>query len=114
VFRSRSLKRAETGGRSIRQPEHAFLEDWVAAVPRCKRKAEQLLFIADAGDAILAPVIRAGSGLVMGEIVPGLSILAVVLSNRSPLPLAQVRTPFSPFGRTIAGFLQPGSFLCHG
>lgn len=32
----------------------------------------------------------------MGEIIPGIAVLAVVLADRSPLPLAEVRTPFLP------------------
>ncbi len=84
-------------GFAVRQAEHAFFEDRVFAIPEGHAEAQQLLVIADAGKAILAPVIGAGSGLVMGEVVPGISVLAVVLANRSPLPLAKVGSPFPPW-----------------
>src|ERR1700749_2258242 len=45
----------------------------------------------------------------MAEVVPGVSIFAVVLANRSPLPLAEVRSPLLPrntlFARLIQSFL---------
>ena len=83
-------------GFAVRQAEHAFFEDGVFAIPQGHAEAQQLLIIADAGKTILAPVIGAGAGLVMGEVVPGIAILAVVLANRTPLPLAKVGSPLSP------------------
>ena len=83
-------------GLAVRQPEHAFFEDGVFAIPQGYAEAQQLLMIADAGQTILAPVIGAGSRLVMSEVVPGITVLAVVLANCPPLPLAKVGSPFSP------------------
>ena len=79
---------------AVRQAEHTFFEDGVFAIPQGHAEAQQLLVIADAGKTILAPVIGTRSGLVMSEVVPGISILAVVLANRTPLPLAKVGPPF--------------------
>jgi hypothetical protein len=50
----------------------------VLAVPQGKGKAQSLLLIADAGEAVLAPVIGARAGLVVREIVPRIADLAVV------------------------------------
>src|SRR5258705_7085430 len=101
-------------GLAVRQAEHAFLEDGVLPVPQSYAEAHQLLVIADAGQTILAPVIGAGPGLVMTEVVPGISILAVVFANGSPLALAEVGPPLFPVRCALAGFLQAGLFLCHG
>src|SRR6185437_3253506 len=68
-------------GFAVRQSEYAFLENGIFAIPHGHAKAQQLFLIADAGKTILTPVIRTRSGLVMGEIVPGISVLAVVLAN---------------------------------
>src|SRR5258708_5493934 len=46
----------------------------------------------------------------MTEIVPGISIVAVILANCSPLPLAQVRSPLPPRNILSARFLQSFSF----
>ncbi len=83
-------------GLTVRQTERTFLENRVFAIPQGHAEAQQLLVIADPGETIFTPVISARSCLVMSEIVPGISILAVVLANRTPLPLAQVGPPFSP------------------
>src|SRR5271166_3379129 len=69
------------------------LEDRVLAVPESDGKAQALLLVADASDAVLAPVIGAGSGLIVSEVVPGVAVLAVVFPDGSPLALAQIRAP---------------------
>src|SRR5271156_2360942 len=75
-------------GLAVRQAECALFENRVLAVPERHAKAQQLLVVADAGKTILTPVICAGPGHVMSEIVPGIPVLAVVFTYCSPLPLA--------------------------
>jgi len=45
----------------------------------------------------------------MGEIVPGVAVIAVVLADRTPLPLAEVGAPFFPGDVCLARVVQ--SFL---
>src|SRR5215510_14585488 len=76
-----------------------------------------LLVVGESRQTVLAPVIGAGAGLVMAEVVPGISILAVVLPHGPPLPLAQVGAPLPPGDFTLARIrqallLRPGSFDC--
>ena len=71
------------------------------------------MLVADARETILAPVIGAGSGLIMSEVVPGVSIVAVVLADRTPLPLAQIRAPLSPGNLFRASFFEPEGFGGH-
>ena len=85
---------------AVGQPEQPLLEDGVFTVPQRKRKAEVLTIVGDARQAVFSPVIRARARLVVAEVVPRIARIAVVLSDRSPLPLAQVGPP-----------LLPGSFL---
>src|SRR5215469_7859901 len=87
---------------AVGQSEETLLDYRVLAIPQSQTEAEELLLIADAGKTLLTPMVGAGSGLVMTEVVPGISILAVILTDRAPLPLAQVGSPLSPgsFGRT--------------
>ena len=92
-------------GLAVRQPEHTFFEDGVFAVPQSHAEAQPLIVVADAGKAILTPVIGAGPGLVVSEVVPGITILAVVLANRTPLPFAKIRTPLPPGYFVVTGFL---------
>jgi len=75
-------------GLAVGETEKSFLEDGIAAVPQCQRKAKMLLVIGESRQTVLAPVIRAGSRLVVAEVVPGISILAVVFANGAPLSFA--------------------------
>ena len=81
---------------AVRQPEHAFFQDRILAIPQGQAEAQQLLIVADSGDTILTPVIGARAGLVMREVVPRVSVIAIVLADRPPLAFAKVRTPFLP------------------
>jgi len=62
--------------------------------------------VADACNAVLTPVVGARTSLIMGEVIPGIAIRTVVLADRAPLPLAQVRTPLFPWGLGYTRFFQ--------
>src|SRR5208337_3566949 len=99
-------------GLAVGQAVHPFLEDRVFAVPHGYAEAQELAKIADTGHAVFAPVIGARAGLVMSEVVPGVSVLAVVLANCTPLPLAQVGPHFLQGALWVAKnccFLSPSS-----
>src|SRR5262245_6180273 len=44
--------------------------------------------------------------MVVGEVVPGIAVFAVVLTHRAPLPLAQVGPPFLPRDSRLARVVQ--------
>src|SRR6266478_5122307 len=59
--------------------------------------------------------------MVEGEVIPGVAAFAVVLTDRTPLPLAQVGSPFLPRDSRLARLVQALLFrdvdnllLCHG
>src|SRR6202012_2959760 len=83
---------------AVGKAKHPFFQDWVAPIPECEREAQPLFVVAPAGDAILTPVIGAGARLVVGEVTPGVAVLAIIFANRSPLPLAEIRPPQIPRG----------------
>ena len=78
------------------QPERPLLEDRIAPVPQCQAQAQPLLAVAEAGQAVLAPAVGLGAGVVMRQVVPRLAVGAVILPDRAPLALAQIRTPRIP------------------
>src|SRR5512140_2419869 len=78
------------------QAEEPLLDDGIAAVPEREREAEELVPIADAGDAVLAPAVRARAGVVVGKVFPGRAVRAVVLAHRAPGALGDVRSPALP------------------
>src|SRR5688572_6310587 len=73
------------------------------------------MIITDTCEAVLAPLIGTGARMVMREIIPGAAVLAVIFTNGSPLPLAQIRSP--PFPWLSASGLFESIVLglsCHG
>ena len=78
------------------QPEEPLLEDRVAPVPQRERQAQPLLDVAEAGQAVLAPAVGAGAGMIVREVGPRVAVGAVVLADRAPLPFAEVRPPQIP------------------
>src|SRR4051812_21467815 len=95
---------------AVGEPEQTFFQDGIPFIPEGQSKAQPLLVIADAAQAIFAPPVSPGAGLVMGEIVPRVAILAVVFADCAPLPLAQVRSPFFPRDSRVARVIQPFLF----
>src|SRR6185437_561241 len=85
------------------QPEQPLLEKGIPAVPQRETDAEVLVDVAEPGQAVLAPPVSAGPGVIERQVVPRVAVLAVVLADRAPLPLADVGPPCVP----RAGLLQP-------
>ena len=98
----------------VGEPEESLLKDRVRAVPERQGKAEPLLVIGDAGQAVFAPAVGPRTRLVMAEVVPGVAAFAVVLADRTPLALAEVRPPLLPGNRSLASRFQPIMFRRHG
>ena len=95
---------------TVGQAEHALLEYGILAIPKSKGKAQPLLIIAEAGDAILAPMIGARARLIVGKVAPGVAVLAIVLSDGSPLALAEVGPPQLPKVPGIPALLKARLF----
>jgi hypothetical protein len=91
---------------AVGEPEEALLEDGVLAVPQRERETEPLLVVGDPSQAVFTPAIRPRSGMIVGEEVPGVSVLAVILAHGSPLPLAQVRAPLLPGDSGLTRIVQ--------
>ena len=90
----------------VGEAEQALFQDRIAFVPQRQRKAEELLVVRDASKPILAPAIGAGACLIVSEVAPRIAAGAVILADRAPLPLAQIRAPLLPLGRALARLAQ--------
>ena len=91
----------------IGEPEHPLLQDGIAAVPQGERQAPELVIVAEARDAVLAPAIGPGPGLVVRHVIPGVAVRAVILPHRAPLPFAEVGPPALP---ALIGGLETAAF----
>ena len=98
---------------AVGQPEEALLEDRVPAVPQGQGKAQPLFVVGYAGQAILSPAVGPRAGLIVGEEIPGVTPLAVVLAHRPPLPLAQVGSPFLPGDLLLPSLFEADLFRAH-
>ena len=85
------------------QAEGPLLENGILAVPQRQAEAQALLDVAKPGQAVFAPSVGSGPGVVMRKIRPRFAVRAVVLPHGSPLALTDVRAPVVP----VAGLAQP-------
>jgi hypothetical protein len=102
---------------TVGQAEAALLENGILAIPERQGEAELLLVVGEAGDAVFPPAVGPGAGLVMGEEVPGIAVVALILPHRTPLALAQVWAPLFPRRFAVSTLFQPHGlfrFHCHG
>jgi hypothetical protein len=88
------------------EPEEPLFEDRILPVPEGQAEAEALHVVGNACDAVLAPAIGARAGVIVGEEIPGVTVLAVILADGSPLSFAEVRPPLLPCGDPGAGVLE--------
>src|SRR5262249_47989837 len=82
----------------IAEAEHPLLENGVFLIPKRDRQANVLPVVAESSQAVLVPSVGAAAGVVVGEIVPRVSVGTVVLAHRPPRALAQVGAPALPVG----------------
>ncbi len=73
---------------AVGQSEKPLLENGVFAIPQGEGEAQALFVIGDAGNTILTPAIGTGTGMIVGEEIPGITAFTVVLTYGSPLAFA--------------------------
>src|SRR5713226_2953083 len=93
--------------------EETFFEDGISVVPKCEPEADELVTVANRGEAILVPAIGARAGVIVRKIFPCFSGGAVVLAHRSPRAIADVGAPALPMYFAGAGFFETFFFGVH-
>jgi len=78
------------------QSEDPLLEHPVAPVPQREPEAQPLVDVADPGEPILAPAEGLRARVLVGQVLPGRPVGAVVLAYRPPGAFAHVRAPRVP------------------
>jgi hypothetical protein len=73
--------------RITKHGEQAFLENRGVAIPQDQSETESLMVIGDACKTVFTPAIGTRTGLVVCEIVPGISPFAVDFANCASLSL---------------------------
>jgi len=75
------------------ETEKALFENWIAAIPKRQRNAQTLVIVANTSDAIFSPAIRAGTRMIVREVIPGSPEGAVIFPGISPGSLPLSRAP---------------------
>ena len=87
----------------VGEAKETFFEDRILSVPERERETKPLMVIAESGNSIFAPTVGAAAGLLVGKIIPGIAVWAIVFTHGAPLAFAEVGTPFAP--ETILRFV---------
>src|SRR3954469_6505625 len=95
------------------EAEVPLLENRVLLVPERQRPAEDLITIAEPGDAVLAPAKRLRPRQIVRKIRPRITIRAVILAHSAPRTVGQIRTPLSPAGDVVRSAGEPVAFGSH-
>ncbi|MGO7588703.1 hypothetical protein AB9E13_05820 [Rhizobium leguminosarum] len=98
---------------TVGKAEQSLLQDGILSIPEGQRKTQPLFAVADTRQTVFAPAIGARPGLVVGEVVPCIATLAVILADGSPLPFGQVGTPFFPVGFSVSRLSEALGFSIH-
>ena len=80
---------------TIGEPKEAFLDDRISSIPKCEREAQSLLLIREASQAVLAPMVGARTRLILAEVAPCVTIVAIILAHLSPTGVQTDKDPTS-------------------
>src|SRR5207245_5583377 len=94
-----------------RDAEQALLEDGVLGVPEGGGKDEDLVAVAEAGDAVLAPAVGLGAGQVVRQVGPGVAVGGIILTDGSPGTVGNVRPPAPPGVDVVGDLGEAAVFL---
>src|SRR5262249_4958615 len=94
------------------EAEEALLGNGIDAGPESGREDQELIAVAAAGDAILAPAVGFAAGQVVRQEAPGVASGAVIFADGRPGSVAHVWAPPAPAADVVADF--PESFMLAG
>src|SRR6476661_8478292 len=69
--------------------------------------------IADSGDAVLIPTVGSRPCSIVRQVFPRVAVRAVILADRAPCALAEVRAPTLPVRALLTSLFEPQLFVCH-
>ena len=98
---------------AVCQAKEALFEDRIEPFHRARAKQSLLFVVRNSGQSVFAPTIGARASLIVGKVVPGIAVIAVVFAHRAPLPLTQVRAPFLPGDLLSLSLMQTLLFVVH-
>src|SRR5271156_4370356 len=88
------------------KPKKALFEDRIFLIPHGQRKTDVLVTVAETGDAVFAPAVGPGTGVIVRQIVPGIAIRAVIFADGAPLAFGEIGSPTLPMDCSISARLE--------
>src|SRR5207248_11534490 len=92
------------------EAEEPLFQDGVTPIPKPQSETHHLVTAADPADAVFSPAVGAGTRVVVREIFPSRAAGAVILADRSPLPLRKIGPPALPMLLAASRFFEPAAF----
>ena len=92
------------------EAEQPLFQDRIPSVPQREAEAEAPLPVGDAEESVFTPPVGPAPRLIVGEVVPHIAILRVVLAHRAPLTLREVRPPPLPVALATSVLREALSF----
>src|SRR5262249_46598131 len=99
----------------VGEPEQPFLQNRIAAVPQRDRKTQAAFAVGPAEETVFTPAVCAAACMVVGKVLPCLSIGRVIFADGSPLSLGEIWTPALPVFCAAAVLVESKGFSgnCH-
>src|SRR5262249_25034710 len=96
-----------------REAEEPLFQDQIALVPERDREAESLSFVRDPEEPVLDPAIGSPPRVIVREVVPAGAGRRIVLTDRTPRSLGEIRPPATPRHLSARGFGEASFFFVH-
>src|SRR5256885_3242707 len=90
-----------------------FLQDAIFAIPERQGEAQILIAIAYPCDSIFAPAVNPRASMLVGKIVPGIAVGAVIFAHSTPCAFAEIWPPVFPVSFVFVIFLKTELFPSH-
>src|SRR6266704_3747061 len=84
------------------QPKEAFFQNSIMLVPERQCETDLLVAVAYSRYSVFTPTIGPGARVIVGQVIPGGAIGAVVLAHSAPGALTHIRSPAFPVDGTLS------------
>ena len=93
------------------QAKEAFLQNRITPIPECRCETDLLVTVAYSRYSIFSPTIGPGACVIVGQVIPGGAMRAVVLAHSAPGALTHIGPPAFPVDGTLSR-LDKSLVLC--
>src|SRR5690606_32343040 len=85
------------------QAKQPFLQDRITFVPQRHAQTQVLKTVAHTAQPVLVPTVCPAARVAVWKVIPGIAIRAVILTNRTPGAITDIRPPVFPILDSLFG-----------